>query len=142
MSDEGKKRRLVPAVPAGVHLVAAALVWSTVGVMLCARGVLMLRPVHGYLWGVLALAVGTAKALFVLDRTARRNIARIKGFGGKTCIGAVYSWKTWLLVLAMIGGGWLLRHSRLPAELVGSLYVGVGWALLVASRLVWFEVFS
>jgi len=141
MSDD-PKRRLSPAVSPGVHLVTAALIWSAVGVMLCIRGFFMLRPVHGYMWAGLAVLLGTAKALLVLDRTARRNIARIKGFDDRTCIGAVYSWKTWGLVGVMIGSGWLLRHSSLPAALVGSLYVGIGWALCVSSRLAWIEVLA
>ncbi len=138
------RHRFVPAVPATVHLLAAALIWSGVGVMLCLRGLWILWPVHPAAYGWLggAVLLGTLKALFVLDRTARRNIARIRGFAGRTCIGAVYSWKTWGLVGAMIGSGWLLRHSSLPALFVGSLYVAIGWALCVSSRLAWVELLA
>ena len=64
---------------------------------------------------------------------------RIKEFGEKVCIGSVYSWKTWLLVAAMIGLGRFLRATVLPGENVGLLYTAVGWALLLASRLMWRE---
>ena len=138
------KHRFVPAVSSPVHLFAAALTWSVVGVMLCLRGLWILRPAHfaSYAWLGLAVLLGTLKALFVLDRTARRNIARIKSFNDRTCIGAVYSWKTWGLVGVMIGSGWLLRHSSLPAVFVGSVYVGIGWALCVSSRLAWLELLA
>ena len=88
---------------------------------------------------VAAVAAGSAKSLLVLDRTANRNVQRILAFEKPTCIGGVYSWKTWILVLCMIVGGRLLRQSSLPASLVGALYVAVGWALLLSSRIAWQE---
>ena len=39
----------------------------------------------------------------------------------------------------MIGLGRFLRTTVLPSEIVGALYTAVGWALLLASRLMWLE---
>ncbi|MEW6427277.1 MAG: hypothetical protein AB1568_04490 [Thermodesulfobacteriota bacterium] len=130
-----------PLAAAKTHLLLAGLVWSGVGLLLFARGLAITGGVV-LPWSVVAVAVGTAKALFLLDRTARRNIRRIVTTRDNTCIGGVYSWQTWMLVLVMIGSGWLLRHGSLPAVLVGSIYVGIGWALLLSSRLAWMTWFS
>jgi hypothetical protein len=42
-----------------------------------------------------------------------------------------------MLVLIMMGTGMALRQSTLPRELLGGLYVTIGWALLFSSRHAW-----
>jgi hypothetical protein len=42
-------------------------------------------------------------------------------------------------VAAMIALGRFLRLTVLPAEVVGLIYTAVGWALMLASRLMWLE---
>lgn len=84
-----------------------------------------------------AVAVGTAKALLMLDNAARKNILRLSEKDDGDCLGGVYSAKMWGLVAVMMIMGWVLRHSGLPSEVVGMLYVAIGWALLFSSRLVW-----
>ena len=130
---------LKPGVSIKTHLMVAAAMWSGVGLFLCTRGVLLLQGHSVYLVVLAAVAVGTVKSLVVLDKTAGKNIRRILQFGESTCIGGVYSWKTWLLVIGMIVGGRLLRHSSLPSSFVGGLYIAVGWALLFSSRVAWKE---
>ena len=88
---------------------------------------------------LLAVVVGTVKSLLVLDRAARRNIDRVRSLPDRSCIGAVYSWRMWGLVLMMIVVGRLLRMSPVAPVLVGSLLLAVGWALLLSSRLIWVE---
>ena len=128
-----------PGVSIKTHLMVAAALWSGVGLFLCSRGILILLEDAGYFVVLAAILVGTLKSLVVLDKTAAKNIRRILQFQESTCIGGVYSWKTWLLVVCMIVGGRLLRHSSLPPALVGGLYVAVGWALLFSSRIAWKE---
>jgi hypothetical protein len=131
--------RYKPGVSVRVHLFLAALIWSLVGFFLLTNGFVLIS-LKGPLWfGVLGLALGTAKTFFILDRVARKNIKRIKEFEDRVCIGSVYSWKTWVLVAAMIGLGRLLRTTVLPGEIVGLIYTAVGWALMLASRLMWRE---
>ncbi|MFH2124664.1 MAG: hypothetical protein ABIJ50_14430 [Pseudomonadota bacterium] len=84
-----------------------------------------------------ALIVGTIKSLFILDNTARKGVCRILKMADGTCLGAVYSIRTWLLVLVMMGSGIVLRKSTLPGELLGGLYVAIGWALFFSSRHAW-----
>jgi len=87
------------------------------------------------LWVIVpAMIAGTLKSLFILDNTARKGVHRILEMADGTCLGAVYSIRTWLLVLVMIGSGMVLRQSALPRELLGGLYVAIGWALFYSSR--------
>jgi len=133
----GGLKRFKPGVDKRVHLLLAALLWTVVGLFLLVRGRLWLQAVgKGWLF-LPALLLGSGKSLFLLDKTAEKSINRILCFGDRTCLGAVYSIRTWLLVLAMIGTGYLLRQSSLPISLLGVLYATVGWALLLSSRLAW-----
>lgn len=117
----------------------AAFIWSVVGLFLLIRG-FGFTLVNDHLWyGLVGMAIGTVKAIFILDRTAKKNIKRIKEFDDNTCLGSVYSWKTWLLVAAMILLGRFLRTSAMPREVVGLIYTAVGWGLMLASRLMWLE---
>jgi len=129
--------RYKPGVSIRTHLFLAALIWSVVGFFLLANG-FVLVSLQNHLWyAVAGLTLGTAKTFFVLDRVARKNIKRIKEFEDKVCIGSVYSWKTWVLVAGMIVLGRFLRTTVLPGEVVGLIYTAVGWALMLASRLMW-----
>lgn len=101
------------------------------------RGGFFLHAV-GRVWLIVpAMAVGSVKSLLMLDKAARKNLLRLSAKADGDCLGGVYSAKMWGLVGMMIGMGWLLRHSGLPGEVIGTVYVAIGWALLFSSRLVW-----
>jgi hypothetical protein len=129
-----------PAASARTQLLLAALLWTVVGAMLLFFGVRwsILAEIP-YVWLLLALAItaGVFKALFILERTARRTIDRIRERGDGRCIGGFLSIRTWLFVGLMMLTGYLLRHSALPRAIVGLIYAAVGTALLVASRRLW-----
>lgn len=133
----GKLSKLKPGVSSNVHLFVAASVWTVIGMLLISRGVIWLNGIDR-LWIVFpAIILGSLKAFFVLDRSARKIVSRIvKSRDGK-CIGGVYSIKTWLLVILMMLGGCLLRNSGLPKEFLGLFYVTIGWGLLLSSRNAW-----
>ncbi len=119
------------------HYLVAAFLWTLIGFFLLGRGVEWLFPDSIRLLLLPALALGTVKSLFILDRTAKKNIDRIDGFKRKICMGGVYSIKTWLLVVVMILAGHYLRDSGLSGEILGFLYAAIGWALFFSSRLIW-----
>jgi len=128
-----------PGVSIRTHLLLGALIWTVVGFFLLTNG-FVLVSLENHLWyGLIGLLLGTAKAFFVLDRMARKNIKRIKEFEDKICFGSVYSLKTWVMVAAMIVLGRFLRTTVLPGEIIGLVYTAVGWALMLASRLMWIE---
>ena len=105
--------------------------------MLIFRGISWLTSV-ARLWIIIpALIAGTMKSLFILDHSARKGVHRILEMADGTCLGAVYSARTWVLILFMIASGMALRHSSLPRELLGGLYVAIGWALFFSSRHAW-----
>lgn len=135
----GSLKRFKPGVDKRMHLLLSAILWTAVGIFLLMRGGRWLLGA-GQIWIILpGLLLGTGKSLLILDKTARKGIQRILHFGDNTCLGAVYSLRTWLLVLAMMGTGILLRQSSLPRTLLGFIYVAIGWALFLSSRLAWGE---
>lgn len=126
-----------PGVSQQTHLFLAALLWSVVGISLAERGFNWLVDADDLLLALPAIVAGMLKSYFILDRTAEKNLVRIGSFQGKTCIGGVYSVKTWILVILMIGAGRLLRNSGLPLELLGFIYTAIGVGLFFSSRLIW-----
>lgn len=132
--------RFKPDASVKTRVLLAALLWSCIGIMLLWRGGSVLVAVDRVWLLPVALLLGTFKSWAVLDRVAVRNTGRILKMGEYSCLGGIYSWKTWLLVAAMIVLGRLLRGSSLQPWLVGLIYVTVGWSLLWSSRKAWFSV--
>jgi len=128
--------RLKPGASTCTNLLAAALMWSFVGLYLMVRGYLLL-PAPSWFFLVLGLGLGTLKAVLVIGRAARKNIARIVARPEGMCLGGIYSWGMWAMVVCMMLGGRLLRNSSVPPLVVGVIYLAVGWALLLSSRLIW-----
>jgi hypothetical protein len=83
-----------------------------------------------------AVAIGTVKSRLVLDRAVRRVIERISVRGDGRCFGGFLSLRTWGLVILMMVAGRVLRGS-LSRGIVGPLYIAVGTALCLSSRLSW-----
>ncbi|MDW7773801.1 MAG: hypothetical protein SCH71_13020 [Desulfobulbaceae bacterium] len=132
-------QRFKPGVNRAVHLFAAPLLWSVVGTMLITRGLGWMGYAEGGWIIVLALVIGTAKSILILDKTAQRVVQRIVRLRDGTCLGAVYSWKTWALVALMAVSGNILRIFFEPGMGIGAVYVAVGWALILSSRYGWLE---
>lgn len=128
-----------PGVNRRVHLFAAALLWTVIGTILVIRGWGWINPAENGWFIAAGLLAGTLKSVFILDRTARRTVERITKMRDGTCLGAVYSWKTWILVAVMVTGGVLLRTFFEPGRYTGTLYVAIGWALLLSSRYGWLQ---
>jgi len=123
--------------PRSVHLFVAALLWTVVGCMLMSRGIVWLKGIDQLWIAIPALLIGTIKSLFLLDKSAKKNIKRIIDSRDGRCLCGVYSVKTWLLILLMMTAGCLIRNSSLPKEFLGLFYVSLGWGLLFSSRNAW-----
>ncbi|OGQ97852.1 MAG: hypothetical protein A2505_02760 [Deltaproteobacteria bacterium RIFOXYD12_FULL_55_16] len=130
--------RLKPGASTSTNLLAAALMWSFIGLYLMMRGYLLPTAFPG-VFLALALGLGALKAFLVIERAARKNMARIMARPDGGCLGGVYSWGMWALVVCMMLVGRLLRNSTVPSLVVGVIYVAVGWSLLWSSRLIWQE---
>lgn len=132
-----KLARFKPGVQRKTHLLLAACLWTFVGIILIGRGIHWLFTADLLVLALPAVLLGFLKSHFILDKTARKSIHRILLLEDGTCLGAVYSKKTWLLVLAMMAMGVFLRHSSFPRPWLGVLYIVIGWALLWSSRTGW-----
>lgn len=135
---DGRLTRFKPGVRRNTLLFMSALLWTLIGLLLLAKGsrcLLQLPQARLFLFAA-ALTVGSLKSIVVLDTTARRSTERILLFQDGTCLGAVYSVKTWILVLCMMSMGVILR-SYLPISWLSFLLLTIGWALLFSSRHAW-----
>ena len=133
-------RRFTPVASSRIHLLAAALMWTLTGAGLCIVGAVWVLSVPGRS-AIPALAAATLagwlKARLLLSKTARRTVSRIGERGEGHCLGGFLSWRSWLLVAAMILLGRLLRVSPLQAVWRGAIYFAIGAALLFAGRVIW-----
>lgn len=124
------------------HHFLAASIWSLVGLFLMTRGYFFLQTI-GRVWLFLPAAMaGTCKSIFLLDKSARKNLSRLAEKVDGDCLGGVYSVRMWGLVALMMLLGFFLRRSGLPGELIGTIYVAIGWALFFSSRLLWQRAIS
>jgi hypothetical protein len=126
-----------PSVSRKTLLLVGALFWSVVGVFLLTRGGRFLVEGDHYVMLGAALAVGTAKGLLLFERNARKNIARILLRRDNSCLGGVFSFKAWGVILAMVLLGRFLRTSAIAHHVYGIVITAVGWGLLLASRVIW-----
>lgn len=132
--------RWKPTAGVRAHLVAAAGLWTVVGLGLTAAGLVWCSGVS-LPWAVVlagaGLAAGLVKGRYVIRRLAEKNAARIIARGDGHCLGGFLSVKTWLLVAAMMASGMVLRRSAVPRPVLGVLYTAVGTALLAGSLILW-----
>jgi hypothetical protein len=137
MSKKNAITRMRPDVSKSVHLFAAPFIWSAVGIMLMVRGLAWIGFSPTCWLPFIALLIGTVKSLMVLDHSAKKTLNRIMTLDEKSCIGAVYPWKTWLFVVLMMASGIALRSMTEPGLFLGTVYFAVGWGLFFSSRHGW-----
>ncbi|MFZ0614434.1 MAG: hypothetical protein WAM73_19475 [Desulfobacterales bacterium] len=128
--------RLKPAVPKYALMAIAGLLWTTVGLGLCRLG---------YKWvsllpGAWSLPIGTAGvALAVIAYRASfsaivaKNIERLCRLPARGCLFAFQAWRSYLIIVLMIGLGVVLRHSPVPKALLAVVYFAIGGALVLGS---------
>jgi hypothetical protein len=126
-----------PSASRTTMLLLAALFWTVVGFGLMIRGINTLMQGDHYFLLVAAFCLGTFKYFMVFSRTARKNVARIQEKEDGDCLGGVFSFKSWLLIVVMILMGRLLRLSGLSLGIYGVLVLAVGWGLFLASHIMW-----
>jgi hypothetical protein len=123
-----------------VHLKLAFVLWGIVGLSLFIVGIAFLTVGESGLdplrAGLLAagIALGIAKSRFVLNKIARKNIKRIFTLPQKSHVLSTFSIRSWILVLAMILLGRLIRFLGAPYPVIGVIYVAVGFGLALSSR--------
>ncbi len=141
--------RLTPRAGVRTQLFAAAAVWAVGATILLVRGVIYVhdRSWHAWVLGAsLAIVIAVPKTRYVLDKVATKAVARIRA-RGRACFFGFFSWKSWVFVGVMMGGGIVIRNTFvrpdvIGAGILGALYVGIGSALLVADRAFWHAAFE
>lgn len=125
-----------PAVDKKFLIALSGILWSIVGIALCnlAIGWLSETTARTAAWlgasgTILSLLVHHFGFLKLVDR----NIERILSKEGKVCIFAFQPWKSYLIILIMVGMGMFLRHSSLPKPYLAVIYIGFGGAMLLSS---------
>jgi hypothetical protein len=136
-----------PAVTRRSLVLTAASLWSLAGLILITRAIFWLND-SGF-WGiviaVVAIGLGILKGWLVLARIARRNITRIRELSPhkpKICVFAFQAIQSYLIVIAMIALGILLRLSPLPRLWLALVYMAIGAALEWSSAVYWKSGFS
>ena len=121
-------------------IAVAGSMWLAVGTGLAAVGSSWLVTRGGpgtWMLVPVALAVGWAKATWVLAPIADRNARRIRNGPALRPLPAVFPPRTWLLIAGFMALGAVLRRSSLPRDLLGLVYIAVGFGLVLASARSW-----
>ena len=128
--------RYKPAVTNTFLLFVAGIVWECVGIMLLFLAfswLLAASNIDIYLYSgagiLLALLVHHFGFLKIVDK----NLKRILQMNGKRCLFSFIPWKSYLIIVAMVAMGVLLRHSMIPKKDLAILYIGIGLALILSS---------
>jgi len=106
--------------------------------MLIAYAVMWLAPVEWHLemtLGAAGLALAAVAARYLFRGIAAKNADRIEQGPERMSILAFQPWKSYLMMVFMIGLGITLRHSALPKPALAVVYAAIGGALLLASGL-------
>lgn len=77
-----------------------------------------------------SLFIGYFKSRFVLAKTVRRMVKRIRGFKEPTPLYKLYSPAFYILIATMMGLGVLLRVTDISADIRGLVDVAIGSALI------------
>jgi hypothetical protein len=128
-----------PAATMSTHLMLAWLMWMVIGMALAGFGARWLWEAvpAGAPWiAIVAVAIGVLKSRLVLDGVARKVVERIRARGDGRCLGGFLSPYTWSFVILMMVVGRVLRGT-LARGIVGPLYIAVGCALCLSSRVAW-----
>lgn len=132
--------RLTPRTSPRTRLLTAAVVWTTVGAFLCAKGLLISRQeAMGPLLLTIAtsLGLGLIKSKFVFDKVGVKIVSRIENKPRSACLGGLFSFRNWILIIVMSLFGRAIGSLPLNASLKTGIYVMVGSGLAFSSRLMW-----
>ncbi|HAG15406.1 MAG TPA: hypothetical protein DCG69_02635 [Bacteroidales bacterium] len=127
----------MPKASKNVLILISGLLWSGVGlflIRLAFRWVVKLTQSEMILAIFGGLILGSAIAYFGFSGLANKNIERINQYQNKVCIWAFQKWSSYILIAFMMSLGIFMRNaSFIPKFLLSPLYIGIGFALFLAS---------
>jgi len=123
----------------------SGVTWSSVGIYLCSLTINWFSPITPFQIGLHVL--GGVSLAFIIFRFgfsnfAYRNIQRVDSIPKKkVCIFAFQAWTSYPLVIFMVTLGIVLRKfSPIPKPWLGTLYIGIGGSLFLASLIYYWRV--
>ncbi len=125
-----------PRVSRGVLLLLAGLMWAVVGLALIFVAERWLWPESvpvRLIYTALAIATGLAVQRFGFSKIVEKNLARLLPMKDKRCVFGFVPWKSYLIIIVMVGMGRLLRMSPLPKSCLAIVYVTMGLAMFLSS---------
>ena len=131
-----KFNKFDPAVDKKFLIALSGIIWSIVGIALCNLAVGWLSEAASektYMLGAGGILLAMLIHHFGFLRIVDKNIERILSKSGKVCIFAFQPWKSYLLILIMVGMGMFLRNSAMPKHYLAVIYIGFGGAMLLSS---------
>jgi hypothetical protein len=135
--------RFNPAVSKYWLVAIAGAMWTGVGIMLLKYAYIWLASQITFIsliMGVAGISVAIFANHFQFSRLAKKNINRIMQMADKACIFSFQAWKGYMIILVMVTGGSLLRHSAIPKTYLAVLYSGIGGALFLSSFQYYFRL--
>jgi len=129
-----------PAVDRKVVRLLAGMVWTAVGLALCAVSVYWLTNTDGN-WIVplvIGIIVGIAVYYFGFSRLVIKNRTRIEKQSpgkDKICLFAFQSWRNYIIVVVMMAMGYTLRHLGISRNYLVPVYMAIGVGLFLSSLL-------
>ena len=127
---------LKPTVPKCWLFAASGVMWSVVGVMMCATAIGWLSDSgigRGMSFALVGLILAMLSVRWGFDGIAQKNIRRLRRLPDRGCFFAFQAWKSYLIIVVMIVLGVALRHSSVPKQFLAVAYTAIGGALIVGS---------
>jgi hypothetical protein len=127
---------LKPAVPKCWLFALSGILWSMVGLMMCATALGWLTPegiVRGSGFALVGLVLAGLAARLGFDAIARRNVLRLRRLPDRGCFFAFQAWRGYLVIMVMLVLGIAMRHSPVPKSFLAVVYTAIGGALLLSS---------
>ena len=127
---------LKPTVPKCWLFAASGVMWSAVGIMMCATAIGWLADGgmgRGMGFGLAGLILAILSVRWGFGSIAQKNIRRLRRLPDRGCFFAFQAWKSYLIIMVMIALGITLRHSSIPKHFLAVAYTAIGGALILGS---------
>lgn len=125
-----------PAIQKKYLILLAGIAWLGVGIMLTDKAFVWFieSDIKIYVFSLIAFGFALVFHHVGFLRIADKNLKRIAEMeGGLRCAFSFIKWQSYLLIFVMISFGIILRHSGLPMQYVGIVYLTIGLSLMFSS---------
>ena len=127
----------MPKVNKNILVFISGLLWTGVGLFLIRLAFRWFAELstNEIIFAIIAgIILGSTIAYFGFIGLANKNIDRINQYQGKVCVWAFQKWTTYFLIIFMMSLGIFMRNTPyIPKFLLSPMYIGIGFALFVAS---------